>query len=382
MRRDLFSEDHRQFGELVRRFLGSLVVPYFGEWERAGIVPRELYREAGKLEIVGVQVPEQYGGGGMGDTFRFNTAMLEEMGRLQTTLTGLVLHMNVVMPYFLHYATTDQKARWLPGMAMGELMTAIAMTEPGTGSDLAGIRTRAARRGSDYVLSGAKTFITGGHNAGLVVVVARTAESDVRHGGLSLLVVEEAMRGFSRGRNLEKLGVKAADTAELFFDEVRVPRDNLLGDEGAAFGYLTSNLAQERLNIAIQSVASARAAIMASCDYVSNRRAFGQKISEFQNTKFTLAECSTELEVAQLVVDRGVDDLDAGLLSLADAARIKLFCTEMQGRVIDKCLQLYGGYGYMLEYPIAKQYADARVTRIYGGTSEVMKSIIAKSMGL
>jgi alkylation response protein AidB-like acyl-CoA dehydrogenase len=267
-------------------------------------------------------------------------------------------------------------------MASGELMTAIAMTEPGTGSDLAGIATRAERDGDDYVISGAKTFITGGRNAGLVLVVARTSsssESD-RRSGLSIFGVETDTPGFSVGRTLDKIGVKAQDTTELNFDGVVVPRDNLLGEEGAAFEYLAHNLAQERLAIALAARASAGAALEVTLDYVTSRHVFGKPVSSFQNTKFVLAECATDIEVGQVLCDRAVEELDAGALTAVDAAKIKLFCTEMQSRVVDKCLQLHGGYGYMSEYPISRLYTDARVTRIYGGTSEVLKTLISKSL--
>jgi acyl-CoA dehydrogenase len=382
LRRNIYSPDQHDFADVVRTFLEKSVAQHYADWERAGIVPREVYRQAGQAGIAGIQVPPEYGGSGRDSTFKFNAAMIEEMGRAQLGLTGLILHMNVLMPYFLRYTSQRQRARWLPGMAEGSLMTALAMTEPVAGSDLAGIRTTAERDGSGYVLNGAKTFITGGHNASVVIVVARTSRSDDRRAGLSLVVVEEGMPGFSRGRKLEKIGVRQADTSELFFSDVPVPATNLLGEEGAAFHYLTANLPQERLNIALQSVASAKAALATTIKYVQDRMAFGQKVSSFQNTKFVLAECVTELDAAQTFCDRALEELDAGELTAADAAKVKLFCTEMQGRVIDKCLQLHGGYGYMMEYPIARQYLDARVTRIFGGTNEVMKIIIAKSLGL
>jgi alkylation response protein AidB-like acyl-CoA dehydrogenase len=292
--------------------------------------------------------------------------------------------MDVVLPYFLHYANAEQKRRWLPGIASGELMTAIAMTEPGTGSDLAGIRTTATRDGDHYVLNGAKTFITGGLNADLVLVVARTSQAaaENRREGLSILVVESSSPGFSVGRNLEKLGLKAQDTTELFFRDVRVPADNLLGEEGSAFRYLLHNLPQERLTIAVAALGSAAAALTLTVDYVTQRNVFGQPVSSFQNTKFVLADCATRIEAGQALVDRALDAHNAGELTVADAAKAKLFCTELQAKVVDECLQLHGGYGYMLEYPIARLYADARVTRIYGGTNEIIKTIISKDLGL
>jgi alkylation response protein AidB-like acyl-CoA dehydrogenase len=294
---------------------------------------------------------------------------------------GLTLHNDITTPYFIEYCNPEQAARWLPGIASGELVTAIAMTEPGTGSDLASIASTAVLDGDEYVLNGSKTFITNGINSDLVIVVAKTDPTQ-RHSGMSLLVVERGMPGFERGRNLEKIGMHSQDTAELFFNDVRVPTANLLGDEGKAFNYLTANLAQERLSIAVSGVATARAALGWTVDYVKERTAFGQSIGVFQNSKFTLAEVKTSVDVAQAYVDQCVLQLNAGALSAADAAQAKYWCTELQQTAVNECLQLFGGYGYMLEYPIARAYADARVTSIYGGTTEVMKTIIAKSLGL
>jgi alkylation response protein AidB-like acyl-CoA dehydrogenase len=328
-----------------------------------------------------VQIPEQFGGGGQ-SSFKFNAVLTEEAFRACTGLGSMRVHMDIVLPYVLYFATEDQRQRWLPGMASGQLMTSIAMTEPGTGSDLAGITTQARRDGDTYVIDGSKTLITGGRNAGLVFVVARTSlpdESD-RRKGLSIIGVEADTPGFSVGRTLEKLGAKAQDTREMTFDNAIVPADNLLGDEGAGFGYLAHNLAQERLAIGVAAQASARAALAITLEYVASRRVFGKPVSSFQNSKFVLAECATDIEAGQVLCDRAVEDLDAGRLTQVDAAKVKLFCTEMQGRVVDKCLQLHGGYGYMLEYPISRLYADARVTRIYGGTSEVLKGLISKSL--
>jgi acyl-CoA dehydrogenase len=382
MHRDLFSTEHDDFRESVRRFIEKEVTPQLPAWEQAGIVPKELFRKTAELGINGLQIPEEYGGAGL-DTFLFNAIVIEEVGRAAANLGGLQVHLNTVLPYFLEYANEEQRRRWLPGMAEGRLMSSIAMTEPGTGSDLAGMATTAVRDGADWILTGAKTFITGGINADLIVVVARTAkvEGD-RRAGLSLFVVEDGMPGFTRGRNLDKLGLKSQDTAELFFDAVRVPAANLLGVEGQGFGMLLHNLPQERLTIAVNAQSTAAAAVRFATAYVRERQVFGKPVAAFQNTKFVLAECQTQVEAGQALVDRALRALDAGTLTAADAALVKLFCTEMQARVIDQCLQLHGGYGYMREYPIARLYADARVTRIYGGTSEVMKSVISKSMGL
>jgi acyl-CoA dehydrogenase len=383
MRRALFTAEHDAFRDTVRQFLVKEVVPDYPAWEKAGAPPRDFYRRAGELGFIGIQVPEKFGGGGE-STFTYNTILTEESQRACVGLGSLRVHMDVVLPYLLHYANEEQKQRWLPGVATGELMTAIAMTEPGTGSDLAGMRTTATRTGDHYVLNGAKTFITGGANADLVLVVARTSPAPVenRRDGLSILVVEATSPGYSVGRNLEKLGLKAQDTTELFFHDVPVPAENRLGEEGQAFRYLLHNLPQERLTIAVAALASASAALGLTIDYVTQRNVFGQPVSSFQNTKFVLADCATRIEAGQALVDRALEAHNAGELTVADAAKAKLFCTEVQAKVIDECLQLHGGYGYMLEYPIARLYADARVTRIYGGTNEILKTIISKDLGL
>ncbi|MFF3377110.1 acyl-CoA dehydrogenase family protein [Streptomyces sp. NPDC002680] len=382
MRRTLFEQDHEDFRLLVREFLSREVLPVYEDWRRAGLVPRDLFTALGKLGIIGTAIPEEYGGGGQ-DDYRFNVVIQEECARAGVTLGGLRTHLDVVVPYFTGLANAEQRARWFPGLASGELYTAVAMSEPGTGSDLAGVTTKAVRDGDHYVLDGAKTFITGGHHADLVIVVARTAtDPDNRRAGLSLLVVEKGMPGFTVGRKLEKIGLQVQDTVELSFDGVRVPAANLLGEEGAAFSLLGRNLAQERLAIAVGAVAQARAAIDLTVTYVRDRTVFGKPVAHFQNTKFELAALDTELTAAQALLDAAITALVAGELSPVDAARTKLFCTETQGRVVDRCLQLHGGYGYILESPIARLYTDARVTRIYGGTSEVLKTIISKSLGL
>ncbi|WP_020129747.1 acyl-CoA dehydrogenase family protein [Streptomyces sp. 303MFCol5.2] len=382
MRRTLFEQDHEDFRLLVRDYIAREVFPVYEDWRRAGLVPRELFTALGKLGILGTAVPEEYGGGGQ-DDYRFNVVIQEECARAGVTLGGLRTHLDLVVPYFTGLADDEQRDRWFPGLASGELYTAIAMSEPGTGSDLAGVTTRAVREGDHYTVNGSKTFITGGHHADLVIVVARTAtDPDDRRAGLSLLVVERGMPGFAVGRRLEKIGLAVQDTVELSFDDVRVPVANLLGEEGAAFGLLGRNLAQERLAIAVGAVAQTRAAIDLTVNYVRDRTVFGKPVAHFQNTKFELAAMVTELEAAQTLLDAATVALVAGELSPADAAKTKLFCTETQGRVVDGCLQLHGGYGYILESPIARLYADARVTRIYGGTSEVLKTIISKSLGL
>lgn len=382
MRRDVFDGDHEDFRKLVREFVAKEVVPRYAAWEQDGRLPRSFFEQLGSLGVLGMAIPEQYGGAGR-DDYRYNVVLQEEAARALVTLGTVRTQLDVILPYFLAYADDAQRARWLPGLAAGKLLTAIAMTEPGTGSDLAGIRTTAVRDGETYVLNGSKTFITGGLLADLVIVVARTStDPDDRRAGLTLLVVEDGMPGFTRGRVLDKMGIKVQDTVELAFDDVRVPVANRLGEEGAAFGYLGHNLAQERMTVAVGSVAQARAALDTTVDYVRERQVFDKPVASFQNTKFELAAVSAEIEAAQAMLDRAVLELVAGELSGADAARVKLFCTEMQARAVDRCLQLFGGYGYMAEYPISRLYADARITRIYAGTSEVMKVIIAKSLGL
>jgi acyl-CoA dehydrogenase len=382
MRRDLFTPDHEAFRELARDFIAKEVVPHYSDWEKAGQLPREVFHKLGSLGLLGVAIPEEYGGGGVAD-YRYNVVLQEEAARALVTLGTVRTQLDVILPYFLAYANHEQRERWFPGLATGSLLTAIAMTEPGTGSDLAGIRTTAVRDGDHYLVNGAKTFITGGLLADLVIVVARTStDPDDRRAGLTLLVVEDGMPGFTRGRTLEKIGIKAQDTVELAFDDVRVPVANRLGEAGAAFGYLGHNLPQERLTVAVGSVAQAAAALEATIAYVKERTAFGKPVASFQNTKFELAAVATEIEAAQAMLDRAVLALVAGDLSGPDAAKTKLFCTEVQARAVDRCLQLFGGYGYMQEQAIARLYTDARITRIYGGTSEVMKVIVAKSLGL
>jgi long-chain-acyl-CoA dehydrogenase len=382
MRRHLFDDDHEAFRDSFRRFLEKEVAPSYERWERDGIVPHEVFAAAGANGFLGMAVPEEYGGGGV-DDFRFNVVIAEETARLGVTGFGLgiSLHNDIVLPYFLRLADDDQKARWLPGIASGELVTAIAMTEPGMGSDLASMRTTAIRDGDAYVVDGSKTFITNGINADLVVTAVKTDPAQ-RHAGMSLVVLERGMPGFERGRNLAKIGQHAQDTAELFFSGVRVPVANRLGEEGKGFAYLVTHLPQERLSIAVGAAAAARAAFEWTLDYVKDRTAFGQVIGSFQNSRFRLAEMKTEIDIAEQYLDACVRALDTGELTPEDAAQAKWWCSELQGRVVDVAVQLHGGYGYMTEYPVARAYADARVTRIYGGTTEIMKEIIGRSLGL
>ncbi|MFB4318590.1 acyl-CoA dehydrogenase family protein [Actinomadura sp. 21ATH] len=383
MRRTVFNEDHEAFRSTIRDFIAAEVAPVYEQWEDAGHPPRDFYNKLGELGVFGITVPEEYGGAGE-TSFKYQLVISEECARAGVSFGGYGVHVNLVLPYLIKYGSDEQKKRWLPDFISGDMMTAIAMTEPGTGSDLAGMQTTAKRDGDHYVLNGAKTFITGGVLADRVLVVARTspATPENRRAGLSILAVDTKSPGYSVGRKLEKIGLRSSDTAELSFVDVRVPAEDLLGEEGRGFEYLTHNLAEERLGIAASSYASAMAAVDFAKKYVQERTVFGKTVSSFQNTKFVLAECATEVEAAQSLVDRATEALDAGELTPADAARAKLFCTEVQARVVDKCLQLHGGYGYILEYPIARMYADARVTRIYGGTSEVLKTIIAKDLGV
>jgi alkylation response protein AidB-like acyl-CoA dehydrogenase len=383
MRRSLFDADHEAFRESFRAFLDKEVVPHHDAWDAAGIVPRDLFLTAGRSGFLGMDVPDEYGGGGVAD-FRFNTVIAEETMRAGVAGAGLgiSLHNDICLPYFLAYCTDEQKARWLPGIASGELITAIAMTEPGIGSDLASMSTTARRDGDQYIVNGAKTFITNGINADLVITAVKTDPSQ-KHKGMSLLVLERGMPGFERGRNLDKIGQHAQDTAELSFTDVPVPVANLLGpDEGQGFTQLVTNLPQERLSIAIAAVAAARTALEQTLEYVKSRRAFGQPVGSFQNSRFVLAELATEVDIAEHYVDDCVRALNAGELTAVDASKAKWWCTELQGRAVDRCLQLHGGYGYMNEYPIARAFTDARITRIYGGTTEIMKEVIGRSLGL
>ena len=382
MERTIFEDEHEALRASFRAWLDKEVVPNHLEWEAAGIVPHDLFAAAGSHGFLGMAIPEEFGGGGV-DDFRYNLVIDEEIQAAGVAGAGLgmSLHNDICLPYFLAYCTDEQRARWLPGIASGELVTAVAMTEPGIGSDLASMSTTAIRDGDHYVVNGSKTFITNGINADLVITAVKTDPTQ-KHRGISLLILERGMEGFARGRNLEKLGLHSQDTAELFFTDVSVPVDNLFGTEGNGFIQLVHNLPQERLSIAVAGVAAAKAALGWTLDYVKERTAFGQSVGSFQNSRFVLAELATEVEVAQVFVDRCVVALNDGVLTAEEAAMAKWWCTELQKRTVDRCLQLHGGYGYMLEYPIARAYADARITTIYGGTTEIMKEIIGRSLGL
>ena len=380
MRRTIFDEEHDMFRESVRSFIDKEIAPNHEKWEQNGKVDKEMFQKAGSTGFLGMAIPEEYGGGGVED-FRYNSIINEEIQLAGVVGSGMciTLHNDVCLPYFINYCNEEQADRWMPGLANGNLMSAIAMTEPAIGSDLASMGTSAKPEGNGYVVNGSKTFITNGINSDLIITAVKTDPSE-RHKGMSLLVIEDGMEGFERGRNLDKLGMKSQDTAELFFNDLYIPEENVLGGEGSGFLNLVNNLPQERLSIAITGTASAQAAFNWTVDYVTEREAFGQKISAFQNTRFELAEMKTELDLAWVFVDRQIEALNDGELTAEDAAEAKWWCTEMQLRTITRCLQLFGGYGFMNEYPIARAYADARVQTIYGGTTEIMKEIIGRQI--
>jgi alkylation response protein AidB-like acyl-CoA dehydrogenase len=382
MKRTLFDADHELFRGTVRGFIQREIVPHHMQWEAQGIVDKEMFRAAGRLGLLGMAVPERYGGSGV-DDFRFNVVISEETMAADVFGSGMciTLHNDVCLPYFTHLATDAQMERWGSGLVDGSLMAAIAMTEPGAGSDLAGISTTAIRDGDHYIVNGSKTFITNGINSDLVITAVKTDPSQ-RHSGVSLVVIEEGMEGFTRGRNLEKIGLHSQDTAELFFADVHVPTANLLGEEGRGFYHLVHNLPQERLSLAIGSLAHAQTAFGWTLEYVKERSAFGAPIGSNQVIRHRMAEIRTELDVGQVYLDAQVERLNEGELSADDAAKAKWWCSELEKRVIDSCLQFFGGWGYMEEYPIARAYRDARVQTIYGGTTEIMKEIIGKGLGL
>jgi alkylation response protein AidB-like acyl-CoA dehydrogenase len=381
MQRTIFDPDHRIFRESVEHFVATEIVPNHARWTDDGKVDKAMFRAAGQQGLLGMAIPEQYGGGGI-DDFRYNAVINEVVTSSGAAASGLciTLHNDICIPYFLSYGTQEQRDRWFPGLVSGNLMTALAMTEPGTGSDLAGIATSAVRDGDSYLINGSKTFITNGINADLVIVVARTGPDP--HGGLTLFVVEEGMDGFRRGRNLDKLGMHAQDTSELFFDDVRVPAGNRLGPEGAGFMQLVANLPQERLSIAVGAVAAAEAALSITITYAQERTAFGRPIGRFQHNRFVLAELKTEVDLGRVFTDRLIEEHVAGRLTIEQAAEAKWWTTEMLLRVVDAGVQMHGGYGYMAEYPIAQAYVDARLQTIYGGTTEIMKEIIGRGLGL
>jgi acyl-CoA dehydrogenase len=375
--RNIYSEEHELFRDQVRRFIAEEITPNHAQWEKDGIVPRSLWRKAGAAGFLCTEVPEEYGGGG--GNFLFGAVMIEEMARAGATGPTFYLHSDIIAPYLLHYGTEEQKRRWLPPMATGEVIVALGMTEPSGGSDVAAMRTNARREGDEYVINGQKVFITAGHNANLVVLACKT---DPKAGarGVSLILVETDRPGFQRGRMLEKIGCKAQDTAELFFSDLRVPVSNLLGEEGRGFHQLMKELARERMVQAIRAVASSEAALEWTIEYATQREMFGQTLADFQNTQFKLAEMKADLVMQRVFVDRCIELHLLDQLDSVDAAAAKLVSAELQGRVMDQCLQFFGGWGYMWEFPIARAFVDARMGRIGGGSIEVMKQIIARSI--
>ena len=375
--RTIFTADHEAFRDTVKRFIEEHVTPFHAEWEKAGEVPRSLWKKAGELGLLCVNVPEQYGG--LGADFIYSAILVEEMARAGATGPTFYLQSDIVAPYIVDFGTEEQKKKWLPKMASGEVVVALGMSEPSGGSDVQNIRTQAIRDGDEYVVNGQKVFITNGFTADLVLLACKT-DPKQKARGVSLILVETDREGFQRGRKLEKIGCKAQDTAELFFADLRVPVENLLGTEGGGFGILMTQLAQERLIQAIRGVAASEAALEWTRDYVADRKMFGQTLGDFQNTRFTLAGLHAEVLAQRVFVDRCLELHVQGKLDAVDAAACKLVTTDLQFRVMDQCLQFFGGWGYMWEYPIARAFADARMCRIGGGTAEVMKQIIANSL--
>jgi len=380
MRRQIFTEEHRAFRDMVRAFIAKEVTPYHEQWERDGVVSRDVWLAAGRVGLLGIHLEEKYGGGGQPD-YRFYVILNEELARAGATGPMFQLHNDMIGPYLDRLCTPEQRERWFPGYCSGELIAAIAMTEPGAGSDLQGIRSTAVRSGDRYLLNGQKTFISNGQLADIVIVAARTGPAAGRR-GISLLMVERGMPGFARGRNLDKLGMHAQDTSELFFTDVEVPAANLLGEEGGGFVALMQNLPRERVTIGVTALAIAEQAFADTLAYAKERSAFGQPIGTFQHSKFTLAEMATEIAVAREFTDRAITEHCAGQLTSEEASMVKWWDTELCNRVTDRCVQLYGGYGYMREYPVGRAWVDGRVQSIFGGTTEIQKEIIGRSLGL
>ncbi|MDX2425765.1 MAG: acyl-CoA dehydrogenase family protein [Cycloclasticus sp.] len=375
--RTIYQQEHEMFRDSVRKFLTDEVAPFHEQWEEDGQVDRSVWLKAGELGMISPTVPEEFGG--VGVDFRYNAIVDEEVARLGLSGLGFALHSDIAVPYVIHYGSEEQKMKYLPKLVSGEMISAIAMTEPGTGSDLQGVKTTAVKDGDDYIINGSKTFITNGQLADLIVVVAKT---DPEQGakGTSLILLESGIAGFSKGKNLKKIGMKAQDTSELFFENVRVPQSCLLGEENKGFIYLMQDLPQERLSVAITGISAAESILQQTIDYTKERKAFGKPISTLQNTQFKLAELDTELTSARVFVDRCLELHIEGKLDTVTASKAKLLCTDLQCKVMDECLQLHGGYGYMWEYPVARAWADARVQRIYAGTNEIMKLIIGRSL--
>jgi len=375
--RNLYDSDHEMFRDSLRKFLEVEAMPHHEQWEKDGMVSDEIWLKAGEQGFLCPMIPEEYGG--LATDFRYNCIVNEEIGRSGCTGLGWTLHNDITVPYIVRYGREEQKKKYLPRFITGELITAIAMTEPGAGSDLQGTKTTAVLDGDHYILNGSKTFITNGQKAGLVIVVAKT-DSSAGSKGISLFLVEADLPGFSKGKNLNKLGLKAQDTSELFFQDVRVPKENLLGEEGRGFIYLMQDLPQERLSIAVGAVANAKAILEATIDYTKERKAFGTTVASFQNTQFKLAELSAEIDCAEVYTDRCTELLLDDKLDTVTASKAKLLTTDLQCKVADECLQLFGGWGYMWEYPVCRAFADSRIQRIYGGTNEIMKLIISREL--
>jgi alkylation response protein AidB-like acyl-CoA dehydrogenase len=377
--RTLFTPEHETFRDSVRRFLEAEVKPHDEKWQEQGYVDKAVWKKAGANGLLCLSMPEQYGGSGADKLF--SMVLIEEQARINNSSLGWGLHSEIVAPYLLNYGSEALKQKYLPKMAAGEMIGAIAMSEPGAGSDLQAVKTTAMRKGQSYVVNGSKTFITNGWNSDLVIVVAKTDPAKGAK-GTSLVVVDTSMKGFSKGKRLKKMGLKGQDTAELFFDNVEVPAENLLGQENNGFIYLMQELPWERMQIAIGAAAKCEAALGWTIAYVNDRKAFGKPVAGFQNTRFKLAEIATEVQVMRVFVDRCMELLLAKKLDTATASMAKYWASDMEGKVIDECLQLHGGYGFMWEFPIAQAYVDARVARIYGGTNEIMKEVISRSLGL
>lgn len=379
-RPSIYEQEHEDFRASARAFMEKEVVPHHEQWEKDGQVSREVWLKAGEAGLLCFDVEEEYGGAGVKD-FRYNTIVAEELARVGASGPGFPVHTDIIVPYISQLGTPEQKQRWLPGLVSGEIISAIAMTEPGAGSDLQGVRTSAIDKGDHYVLNGSKTFISNGIMSDLVIVVCKT-DPEAAHKGISLLVVERGMKGFDRGRNLDKVGMKAQDTAELFFDNVEVPKENLLGEEGSGFISLMMNLGQERISIAAMAVAAIENVLDLSLAYAKERTAFGKPIGSFQHNRFVLAEMATHAHVARVFINDCILKLNAGEVDPALASMAKWWTTELQKQVTDAGLQLHGGYGYMMEYPIAKAFTDGRIQTIYGGTTEIQKEIIGRSLGV
>jgi len=377
--RTLFSPEHDTFRDSVRRFMQEEVVPHDERWNEQGFVDRDVWTKAGANGYLCASMPEEYGGAGADKLY--SIVVMEEQARANNSSLGFGLHSEIVAPYLLHYGSEFLKKKYLPKMASGEMIGAIAMSEPAAGSDLQGVKTSAVKKGDRYLVNGSKTFITNGWHCDLVIVVAKTDPAKGAK-GTSLVIVDTSMKGFSKGKRLKKVGLKGQDTAELFFDNVEVPAENLLGQENNGFVYLMQELPWERLQVALAAVAKCEAAIGWTLEYVRERKAFGQTVASFQNTRFRLAELATETQIARVFVDKCIELIVKNELDTATASMAKYWCTDLEGKVVDECVQLHGGYGYMLEYPIARAYLDARVQRIYAGTNEIMKEVIGRSLGL